>query len=54
MADAQKALVEARMKFVAAHASLIEAYETAGPLPWDCDEARETNKPIAQLSVVKG
>jgi hypothetical protein len=52
MADAQKALVEARMKFVAAHASLMEAYEVTNKDPWDCDEPSARTSEPTHLSVV--
>ncbi|MEO9461336.1 MAG: hypothetical protein ABJ242_01250 [Marinomonas sp.] len=39
MADAQKHLIEARMKVVAAHASVADAFEVHNVWPYECPDA---------------
>ncbi len=55
MADAQKHLIEARMKVVAAHASVAEAFEQVTGNGFDCpDFAAEADRDnVTQLSVVQ-
>lgn len=38
MADAQKHLIEARMKVVAAHASVADAFEVRNGYGWECPD----------------
>lgn len=53
MADAQKHLVEARMKFVAAHVSAKEAYDATNAIPYKCDKPSAKVDAPHHLKVVK-
>ncbi len=50
MADAQKHLIEARMKVVAAHASVADAFEVKNSYPWECPDA--SVKEVTPLKLV--
>lgn len=54
MADAQKHLIEARMKVVAAHASVAEAFEVTNERPFDCPDFAADASPntVAHLELV--
>ena len=54
MADAQKHLIEARMKVVAAHASVAEAFEVTNEHPFDCPDfaAKRDSDNVAKLELV--
>lgn len=50
MADAQKHLIEARMKVVAAHASVADAFEVTNAFPFDCPDSAELVPPLKLVS----
>lgn len=54
MADAQKHLIEARMKVVAAHASVAEAFEVTTGNIFDCPDfaAKRDSDNVAKLELV--
>ena len=54
MADAQKHLIEARMKVVAAHASVAEAFEVSTKCSYECPDntAQKPTDNVAHLELV--